>query len=147
MPEKVIGIYGESNSGKTILVEKIIKYFSKERLNVASIKISDKKIEIDKFGKDTYKHAKAGADLVVFSTSSETDYLVKRHEDIRKIISTINKIDNYNLIIIEGANDDFTPKIRIGNIKKRKNTIFTYKENFKELINAINDKILEDKNE
>jgi len=54
----------------------------------------------------------------------------------------INKFGKYDLVIVEGANDKTTPKIRIGNIPERENTILTYDGNFKELINTIKNEII-----
>ena len=74
----VIGFYGESDSGKTTLIVDIISSLTKEKYNVASVKTTDKNIGIDSEGKDTWKHTSAGAQLVVFSSDCETDYLIKR---------------------------------------------------------------------
>jgi len=138
----VFGIYGRSGSGKTNLIVKIIKQLSNEGFRVASVKISDKKINIDINGKDSWKHSKAGAKLVVLSSKVETDFLLNQREDILEIISQINCIDYFDLIIIEGANDDFTQKIRIGNIKERKNTILSYNGDFKKLIEVLKKEIV-----
>lgn len=146
MKATVIGIYGKSNTGKTTLIVEIIKKLSNEGFNVASIKQSDKTIEIDSKRKDTWKHGKAGAKLVVLSSTNETDFLFKEKKEISKIIDITSKTGNYDLILIEGANDKFIPKIRIGNIKKRENTILNYSGNFEKLIEIIKKEISRRKN-
>ena len=142
MNPAVIGIYGESGSGKTRLIIDIIKRLTREGFKLACIKITDKKINVDTKGKDTWKYAKAGSELVVLSSKNETDFFVKNKEELQKIINQINYLNKYDLVIIEGANDDFTPKIRLGNIKIRKNTIQTYKGDFEELIIKIKNEII-----
>lgn len=137
----VFGVYGESGSGKTKLITDIIKRLAKEGFKIACIKITDKKINIDTKGKDTWKYEKAGSKLVVLSSKNETDFLIKNKEEIQKIIDQINYLNKYDLVIIEGANDNFTPKIRLGTIKIRKNTIQTYKGDFEELIKTIKKEI------
>ena len=142
MNPAVFGIYGKSNSGKTRLIVEIIKRLTNEGFKIACVKISDKKINIDTKSKDTWKYAKAGSKLVVLSSKAETDILIKNKEDIQKLIDQINFINKYNLIIIEGANDSLTKKIRLGNIKIRKNTIETYKGDFEKLIKTIKKEII-----
>ena len=137
----IIGFYGESNTWKTTLIVKIINRLSKDGFNVASVKISNKKISIDSEGKDTWKHAEAGSKLVVFSSENETDFLLKRKISNNEIVDNIKRLGNYDIILVEGANDENIPKIRMGEIKERKNTIFTYDDDFEELINFIKDGI------
>jgi len=133
----VIGFYGESNTGKTTLIVDLIKQLTSDSYNVATIKITDKNIGIDKEGKDTWKHAEAGANLVVFKTPIETDYIVKQTQTEKEIIAKIDQMGNYDIIIVEGSKEKEIPKIRIGNIKERENTIFTYSDDFQQLINFI----------
>ena len=137
----VIGFYGESNTGKTTIMTKLIRRLIEENIKIASIKNTDKRISIDQENKDTWKHAEAGANLVVFRTPIETDYLFKKQQSIGEITDKINQFDNYDLILIEGANDKTTPKIRIGNIKERENTIYTYENDFEKLYSFIKEKI------
>jgi len=141
MKPYVIGFYGESKTGKTTLIVKIIKELARKGFNVSSIKISDKNICIDKDGKDTYQHSTAGANLVILSAKNETDFLFKDNMQANDIINCIKNFGKYDIIIIEGANDEDTPKIRIGNIKKRKNTILTYDNDYNKLLNLIKDNI------
>ena len=133
-----VGFYGESNSGKTTLIEGIIKDLSKEGFKIASIKITDKEISIDKEGKDTNRFMKAGSNLVVLSSKLETDFMINYQLKTSDIIGKIEIIDSFDLILVEGANDEVIPKIRVGKGRTtRKNTIFTYDENYDKLINFI----------
>ena len=136
------GFYGESNTGKTSLIEKIINHLTKEGYKIATVKITNKKIGIDSNGKDTWRHGQAGSKLVVLSSPIETDFLFKNKQNIDEILQHIAGFGEHDLVIIEGANDEITPKIRIGNIPERENTILTYDGDFKGLINSIKNEII-----
>jgi len=138
----VFGFYGESNTGKTSLIESIISKLTEEGFKIATVKITDKKIGIDSNGKDTWRHSKAGSKLVILSSPIETDFLFKNKQNLDEILQHINEFGEYDLVIVEGANDKTTPKIRIGNKPERENTILTYDGNFKELINTIKNEII-----
>lgn len=137
----VFGFYGSSNTGKTTLIVKIIEKLTKEGYKVATIKKTDKKIDIDKKDKDTWKHGQAGARLVVLSSSHETDFIVKENMKIDDIIQSISKMGYYDVIIVEGARDSSIPKIRLGDIEERDNTIGYYQDNFEEIFKLIKKEI------
>jgi molybdopterin-guanine dinucleotide biosynthesis protein B len=141
MKPAIFGLYGESNTGKTTLMVDIINKLTEEGFKIASVKISDKKLDIDSEGKDSWNHAKAGSKLVVLCSKNETDFLLKKREETDKIVEQISSIGNYDLILIEGAKENFIPKIRLGDIDIRDNTILTYSGNFKELIKLIKNEI------
>jgi len=133
----VIGVYGTSNTGKTLLIEKIVKKLSPEGYKIATIKQTDKHMSLDTPKKDTWRHHKAGAYVVVFSSKSETDFLVHTPLQTSEIIRIISGIGCYDLILVEGANDPQVVKIQLGNGPKRDNTIVSYHDNFNEVINMI----------
>lgn len=137
----VFGFYGSSNTGKTTLILKIIEKLTKEGYKVATIKKTDKKIDIDKKDKDTWKHGQAGARLVVLSSSHETDFIVKENMEIDDIIQNISEMGYYDAIIVEGARDSSIPKIRLGDIEERDNTIGYYQDNFEEIFKLIKKEI------
>jgi len=139
----IIGFYGESNTGKTTLLADLIKQLKSESYNVATVKITDKNISIDKEGKDTWKHAEAGSRLVVFKTPIETDYIVKQSQTEKEIVDQIEQIGTYDIILIEGSKEKEIPKIRIGNIDERENTIFTYSNDFQKLMDFIKEQMEE----
>ena len=142
----IFGFYGKSNTGKTSLMEKIIKKLTGDGYKVATIKITNKKIGVDTEGKDTWRYAKAGSNLVVLSSLIETDFLIKNKKEIKEILKDIDQLDNYDVVLVEGAHDKYIPKIRIGDIPKRENTIFSYDGNCEEIIKKIKNEIERRKN-
>ncbi len=66
---KVVGFAGYSGSGKTTLVEQIIPALKKRGLRVSIVKHAHHKFDIDKPGKDTWRHREAGAFEVVAASN------------------------------------------------------------------------------
>ena len=130
----ILGFYGESESGKTNLVERLIRSLTEEGYQVAAVKKTNQLISIDSAGKDTYRYAQAGANLVVFSTSIETSFMVNKKIGEEEIIAQLQKLGDFDYIFVEGANEKMIAKIRLGNIAERENTLFTYDGNFEGLL-------------
>lgn len=137
MKSYILGFYGESNTGKTMLITDLIKRLTNDGFKVATIKKSDKQINMDKPGKDTFRHAKAGAQITVLSSKDETDFIFKKSMKTMDIIAVISQIDGYDFIFVEGAVDKNIVKIRIGDILLRENTVFDYDGDFEKLYNLI----------
>jgi len=57
----IVSIIGESKSGKTTLIEKLISELKSRGYRVASIKHSVHKLDFDKAGKDSWRHLQAGS--------------------------------------------------------------------------------------
>jgi molybdopterin-guanine dinucleotide biosynthesis protein B len=133
----VFGIYGNSDTGKTTLIEHVVSLLTKEGYMVATIKQTKKAISLDTMNKDTWRHHDAGAGLVVFSSPCETDFLLHKTLNTSEIISRISDFGCYDLILVEGANDSNIPKIQLGAGKKRNNTIASYEGNIKEILTLI----------
>ena len=113
----VIGICGYHNSGKTTLIEKLIKWLKNEGYKIATIKNIPKKFSIDTEGKDTWKHRQAGASVVVASSPDETAFIFKRGMELKEIADILNKIVHPDLILVEGHKRERIPKISVGDIE------------------------------
>ncbi len=61
----VVAIVGGSNSGKTTLIEKLIPIFRQRGYRVGTIKHVMHEMVFDQSGKDSWRHAMAGADTVM----------------------------------------------------------------------------------
>jgi molybdopterin-guanine dinucleotide biosynthesis protein B len=98
----IVFIVGKSNSGKTTIVERLIAEFKRRGYRVATIKHEAYGFDIDKPGKDSWRHAQAGSDAVVLS-SSQRLALIKNvdHEpsiaELTRLIGT-----DFDIIIVEG---------------------------------------------
>ena len=98
---KVINIIGSgSNVGKTYVMEGIIKELKSRGLSIATIKHDVHGFDIDKEGKDTYKHRKAGSETVIISSKNRLAMIkeLKEETDLQDIIKMTSDKD----IILEG---------------------------------------------
>ena len=108
----VITVVGYSNSGKTTLIVKLIREFKKRGYRIATIKHHHKNVEMDVPGKDTWRHAEAGADTVVLACPDKTGIIHKnRYEP--SLDEIISQITGVNLIIAEGYKNENRPKIEV----------------------------------
>lgn len=133
----VLGFYGFSNSGKTTIITDLIKQLTEKGFKVGIIKQTDKSISLDAPGKDTWRHREAGANIVVFSSSIETSYLIPNQLKISQVIEQMNQLQHLDIVLVEGANDPAIPKIRIGSKPLRENTLFTYNDDFNNLFEHV----------
>ena len=109
----VVSIVGKSNSGKTTFLEKLIAELKRRGYRIAVIKHSGHDFEIDHPGKDTYRHAQAGADTVII-TSAHKMAMVKRFEEEPSDKDVITMIGpGYDLILTEGYKRGSFPKIEV----------------------------------
>ena len=110
----VIGIIGWKNSGKTRLMQGIIKYFSSKNLIVGTIKHAHSNFEIDYEGTDSFLHRKAGAHEVIISSSkrwAKIDERIKLNElSLEKLI---NKIERADIVLVEGFKNENHKKIEV----------------------------------
>lgn len=67
MPPAIVAIVGASGSGKTTLIEKLIPHFAQRGMRVGTIKHDAHAFEVDRPGKDTWRHREAGAEVVVIA--------------------------------------------------------------------------------
>ncbi len=130
--KNVIGICGYQNSGKTTLIEELIRRLKKEGYRIATIKNIPKRFSIDTEGKDTWRHGEAGASVVVSSSPNETAFIFKRGMDLKEIVDILNKIARPDLILVEGRRGERIPKIAVGDIELE--GAMKYEDNLAEIL-------------
>jgi molybdopterin-guanine dinucleotide biosynthesis adapter protein len=108
----VVSIVGKSDSGKTTLLCGIIQELKKRNYKIATIKHDVHGFDIDKPGKDTWKHAQAGADTVVISSPRKIAQIEQVSEEL-SLDQVISRIKNVDLILTEGYKRNNKPKIEI----------------------------------
>ncbi len=128
-------VAGKSNSGKTNLVEKIIKNLKLKDYKVATLKHTKGDYSLDEEGKDTWRHKKAGSELVIFSTPKETSFLYEKEMDLENILEKSDIKENYDVLIVEGMKGIDIPKIVVGDLKTDSDIV--YDDNIDEIIDWI----------
>jgi len=100
----LVAVVGSSNSGKTTAVEALIRGLSKRGYMVASAKhIPDPKFTIDTEGKDTWRHAKAGASAVLSVAPNEVTAIKKVDTTEYSLEQLVAETpDEVDIIILEG---------------------------------------------
>ncbi|OPX86487.1 MAG: Molybdopterin-guanine dinucleotide biosynthesis adapter protein [Pelotomaculum sp. PtaB.Bin104] len=111
-PVPVIGLAGFSNSGKTTFLEKLIAELKSRDYRIGVIKHTHHQVEFDRPGKDTWRHARAGAEVVALATPGGVS-LVRSFESDPGPDAVISMISGVDLIIIEGYKRGNWPKIEI----------------------------------
>jgi molybdopterin-guanine dinucleotide biosynthesis adapter protein len=109
----LISIVGTSKSGKTTFIEKLIPVLRGKGLRIATIKHHHSDFEIDRVGKDTYRHKMAGSSTVILSSPQKIALVkdVEKEVSLGEIVSRY--IDDADIIITEGYKKEETPKIEI----------------------------------
>ena len=137
----VIGFYGYSNSGKTSLIERLIGDLRAEGLRVAAVKISDQALSLDQPGKDSDRYAQAGANGVALAGRAESGFRFPERLDLRDMLRVLAEVSAPDVILVEGAEEDFVPKVRLGDKDLRPNTLRTYDGDYGRLMEMIHDMI------
>ncbi|MDY0220043.1 MAG: molybdopterin-guanine dinucleotide biosynthesis protein B [Desulfobacterium sp.] len=111
MKPLTIGITGKSGSGKTTLIEKIIPILKSRGHRLGVVKHARRGFQMDKTGKDSWRHKKAGAEATLV-VSANTIALIKETQT-----SSLNQVLHYlsdmDLILVEGFKQEKIPKVEI----------------------------------
>jgi molybdopterin-guanine dinucleotide biosynthesis protein B len=106
---KAIEIVGKSKSGKTTLIEALIKELTERNLKVGAIKKSfHHNVEYDKEGKDTYKMEKAGASITGGFSKNSAFICYRYPLHPREFIKEFSEV---NILLIEGEMGLAVPKV------------------------------------
>lgn len=109
----VVTVIGKSKSGKTTLLEKLIAEVKRRGYKVGTLKHhSHAGFDVDKPGKDSWRHAKAGSDHVVIAAPDKiASYrLLEKELDFEEIIAEFSDLD---LILVEGYKSANQPAIEV----------------------------------
>ena len=111
---KVFGFAGYSGAGKTTLIENLIPRFVLEGLVVSLIKHAHHGFDIDKPGKDSYRHREAGCSEVLL-TSDQRWVLMhelrgRREPTLEDQLAILSPCD---LALVEGYKASAIPKLEV----------------------------------
>jgi len=125
----IISIVGKSDSGKTTLIEKLVPELTRRGYRVATIKHDVHGFEVDREGKDSWRHKQAGAHTVVISSPNKVALIRDVEKDLTLDEIREKLIQDVDLILSEGYKKDIQPKIEVFRKEKHKKLLCTKKDN------------------
>ncbi len=101
----VLAVVGTSGSGKSTVVEFLVSNLSKVGLHVGTAKhVHYRGFSIDEEGKDTWRHSRAGARVVISCAPKEIAIIKKKNiggDELERVLKLV-KDEKLDLLIIEG---------------------------------------------
>ncbi|MBI4187437.1 MAG: molybdopterin-guanine dinucleotide biosynthesis protein B [Chloroflexi bacterium] len=109
----IISVVGKSDSGKTSLLERLIAELKQRGHKVAAIKHTDKDLEFDTAGKNSWRLGRAGSEVVALASPHQVAIMKQVERDLSpQELSRLIAWD-YDLILTEGFKKANTPKIEV----------------------------------
>jgi molybdopterin-guanine dinucleotide biosynthesis adapter protein len=113
----VIGVAGFKNSGKTTLVEKLVRDLTARGYKVSTVKHAHHSFDIDHEGRDSFRHRKAGASQVAVISRERTAIIHElRGEEPPSLNEVLAQLKPCDLVIVEGYKRDSHDKIEVRNV-------------------------------
>jgi molybdopterin-guanine dinucleotide biosynthesis protein B len=136
----IISIIGNSKSGKTTLIEKLVPELKSRGYRVATLKHAAHSLTFDEPGKDSWRHIQAGSDEVVLSSSDKLVLIrpVAQEKSLDEIVPLFG--EDYDIVLTEGFKHGEAPKIEVH--RKENGPLLS---DIKELIAIVTDEPLETK--
>ncbi len=108
----IVSVVGKSGSGKTTLLEGLIRELKRRGYRVGTIKHDAHSFEIDRPGKDTWRHAQAGSDHVVISSPQRVASIrrIEQEPGLKELAAGMTDVD---IVLTEGYKRGHAPKIEV----------------------------------
>ena len=114
---KVIGVAGFKNAGKTTLVERLVMELKARGRRVSTVKHAHHSFDIDHEGRDSFRHRRAGASEVAVVSRHRWAIIHELNEEAEPSLKDIlSKLAPCDLVIVEGYKRDSHDKIEVRNI-------------------------------
>lgn len=115
----IVSIVGKSDSGKTTLLEKLVKELRNRGYKVATIKHDAHSFEIDHEGKDSWRHKKAGAAISIISSAEKIGIVMDSDHDHTLSELRDKLIRDVDIVLSEGYKREVHPKIEVYRSERR----------------------------
>ncbi len=145
MAVPVVSVVAKSGTGKTTLLEKLIRRLKEKGYRVGVVKHDAHRFEIDHEGKDSWRLTQAGADTMVISSPAKLA-MIKQHtadqepgpEDILE-----GYFGDVDIVLTEGFKKNSFPKIEVHRSQRSDRLLCRGEAHDPQLIAVASDETLE----
>src|SRR3989304_9649697 len=109
----IISIVGKSDSGKTTLIEKLVRELIRRGYAVGTVKHDAHQFEIDHPGKDSWRHKQAGAGTVVVSSPAKAAVVKSVDKELTLDEIAAAYLADVDIILTEGFKREPKPKVEV----------------------------------
>ena len=109
----VIGVVGWSGSGKTTLIERILPLLRAAGLTVSTVKHAHHGFDMDRPGKDSYRHRAAGARETLVISGTRWALLHEADGPSPLLPDLLARLEPVDLVLVEGFKTHSFPKLEV----------------------------------
>ncbi|MDQ2634625.1 MAG: molybdopterin-guanine dinucleotide biosynthesis protein B [Pseudomonadota bacterium] len=120
MTQRIFGITGWKNSGKTTLTERLVTELGRRGWKVSTVKHAHHDFDVDMEGTDSFRHRQAGASEVAIVSGRRWALMHElRDEDEPTLAMVLERLAPCDLVLIEGYKRESHQKIETRRIGSR----------------------------
>ncbi len=110
---KAFGVVGWKNGGKTTLVERLVAEIAGRGFRVSTVKHAHHGFDVDRPGRDSWRHREAGAAQVLVSSRRRWALMTELGGDDPELTldELLARLSPADLVLVEGYKRDRHPKI------------------------------------
>ena len=123
---KVLGIIGWSGSGKTALLTAVLPLLRRAGLCVSTVKHTHHEFDMDRPGKDSFRHRQAGAHEVLIASGMRWALLHEVEGPEPALAKLLEKLEPVDLVLVEGYKTHPFPKLEVNRPSLGKPPIWTH---------------------
>lgn len=109
--QRVFGVVGWKNAGKTTLVERLVAELVRRGLRINTIKHGHHDLDVDHPGRDSWRHRAAGATEVAVVGGHR--YAIMREQEEPTLAEVLARLAPADLVVIEGYKREPHLKIEV----------------------------------
>jgi len=122
---RVMGFVGSSGSGKTTTVTNVLPVLTRMGLRVSTVKHAHHGFDLDRPGKDSYRHREAGAEEVMVVSDGRWALMREQrdYEDV-SLRALLRRMKQVDLVLVEGFHRSPISKIEVYRPSLQKSPLF-----------------------
>jgi molybdopterin-guanine dinucleotide biosynthesis protein B len=111
---RIFGLVGRSGAGKTTLIEKLVAALRRRGLTVSTLKHAHHGFDMDRPGKDTWRHREAGAEEVMVVSGDRWALLHEIRDEPEPLLEDlVGLMKPVDLVLIEGFHTHGHPTLEV----------------------------------